>query len=164
MRVMTRRHLLSSALFAAAAGGATAGLREGVARADGPPKVHVEVMIIHATKGPEPGAYDPRIGDVSRLKEPPFSSFNTYRLLDKQDFDLEGGKSRPVKLPNTRDLLVAYAGLTPDKRHDVSASISQADGASYLKLLRVSASVGQTFFVAGQSFQGGNLVLAITLR
>ena len=109
-------------------------------------------------------AHDARIGDVSRLKEPPFSAFNTYKLLDKQTLELESGKNGSVKLPNGRSLQVSYAGLTPDNRHDVSASISQADGNSFLKLLRVSASVGQTFFVAGQSYQGGNLVLAITLR
>lgn len=162
MRVLTRRHLVSVALFGAAVVGTGALVRG--ARAEGAPKVRVEVMVIHATKGPEPGSYDPRIGDVSRLKVPPFSAFNTYRLLDKKDLELESGKSAPVKLPNGRDLLVAYSGLTADHRHDLSASISQAGGASYLKLLRVLASVGQTFFVAGQSFQGGNLVLAITLR
>lgn len=158
MRVMTRRHLLSAALFG------TAALASKAAVAAEPAKVHAEVMVIHATKGPDPGSYDPRIGDVSRLKEPPFNAFNTYRLLDKQTLDLEVGKNGAMKLPNGRSLQVAYAGLTADNRHDVSASISQADGASFLKLLRVSASVGQTFFVAGQSYQGGNLVLAITLR
>lgn len=158
MRAMTRRNVLSAALFASAA------LVSGVAVAGAPSKVKAEVMVIHATKGPDPGSYDARIGDVSRLKEPPFSAFNTYKLLDKQTLELESGKNGSVKLPNGRSLQVSYAGLTPDNRHDVSASISQADGNSFLKLLRVSASVGQTFFVAGQSYQGGNLVLAITLR
>lgn len=157
MRAMTRRNLLAAAFFASAA------LGGGVALAAGS-KVRAEVMVIHATKGPDPGSYDARIGDVSRLKQPPFSSFNTYKLLDKQTLDLESGKNGTVALPNGRSLQVSYAGLTADNRHDVSASISQADGQSYLKLLRVSASVGQTFFVAGQSYQGGNLVLAITLR
>jgi hypothetical protein len=158
MRAMTRRHILSAAVFAAAA------LAGKAARADAPSKVQAEVIIIHATKGPAPGSYDPRIGDVSRLKEPPFDAFNTYKLLDKQTLALESGKNGNVKLPNGRSLQVSYAGLTQDKRHDVSASISQADGNSFLRLLRVSASIGQTFFVAGQSYQGGNLVLAITLR
>jgi len=158
MRAMTRRNLLAAAFFASASLGA------GVALAGGATKVRAEVMVIHATKGPDPGSYDSRIGDVSRLKEPPFSSFNTYVLLDKRTLELESGKNGSVALPNGRSLQVAYGGLTPDNRHDVSASISQADGQSYLKLLRVSASVGQTFFVAGQSYQGGNLVLAITLR
>jgi hypothetical protein len=164
MRVMTRRHLLSVALMGAAVTGFAAVTGEGVALADAPSKVRAEVMVIHATKGADPGSFDPRIGDVSRLKDPPFNAFNTYKLLDKQTLELEAGKNGQVKLPNGRALQVAYTGPTADKRHDVSASISQADGASFLKLLRVSASVGQTFFVAGQSYQGGNLVLAITLR
>ncbi len=157
MRAMTRRNLLAAALFASASLGA------GAALAAGATKVRAEVMVIHATKGPA-SSYDARIGDVSRLKEPPFDSFNTYKLLDKQTLDLDSGKNGSVVLPNGRTLQVSYAGLTADSRHDVSASISQPDGQSYLKLLRVSASLGQTFFVAGQSYQGGNLVLAITLR
>ncbi len=170
MRGMTRRDLFSAALVATAALVRKSAFANGIPTLPasqltaGTAKVKAEVMVIHATKAAAPGSYDPRIGDVSRLKEPPFDAFNTYQLLDKRTLELEAGKSGSVVLPNQRTLQVAYTGLTGDSRHDVSASISQADGNSFLKLLRVSASVGQTFFVAGQSYLGGNLVLAITLR
>ncbi len=158
---VTRRRALT-AVFSGLAGILVSMDRS--ALADGPQALKVEIMVMHATKRAEPSSYDPRIGDVSRLKEPPFSSFNNYRLLDKQVLSLDVGRNGLVKLPNGRTLQVTHTGLTPDKRHDVSASIVQPDGKEFLKLLRVSAAIGQTFFVAGQSHEGGNLVLAIALR
>jgi len=130
----------------------------GHAWADGGP--HAEVMVIHATQG-DP-FIDPQIGESKRLREPPFSSYNNYKLLEKKALPLKKGEPATLALPTSRALQILFVDKV-DQRFRISASISQPDGKAYLKLLEVSASPNETFFVAGQSYNKGTLVLAIKI-
>jgi hypothetical protein len=62
-------------------------------------------------------------------------------------------------------LKTSLLGSAPRDRYRISASISQpsadAGAPNYLPLLEVTAKSGEIFFVAGQSFQGGMLVVGI---
>lgn len=120
-----------------------------------------EVMVLHATQAPE-AWIDPQIGDTKRLREPPFSSYNNYKLLDKKTLPLKKGEAANLPLPTTRTLQVLLLDKV-EQRFKVSASISQPDGKAYLKLLEVTAAPNETFFVAGQSYNKGSLVLAIKI-
>jgi hypothetical protein len=126
--------------------------------------VNAEVMVLHASMVPGPGSIDPAIGRMPQLQKPPFSVFNTYRLLDKRIIPLEVGKTGPYTLPNGRVLQVTFANPTQDRRFHIHVAINQPGGNAYLKLLEVTAGANETFFVAGQPYNNGILVLGITLR
>ncbi len=134
----------------------------------------IDVMMLHAT-AEEPGSIDPRIdeghprgqGPSAQLTKPPFSAYKTYRLKDRKALVLEKGKPTSTTLPNGRTLQVTLSDVVVDKgekRYRLSASISQPSGPAYLPLLEVTASPGKTFFVAGQAYDKGSLVLAFTVK
>jgi hypothetical protein len=126
--------------------------------------VTAEIMVLHARQVPGAGLIDPQIGALPQLQKPPFSSYNTYKLLDRKSVTLT--RSAPVSqtLVNKRVLQVTLHDITADKRYKVAAAINQPNGEAFLKLLEVTAAPNDTFFVAGQSFDGGILVIGITLR
>jgi hypothetical protein len=126
--------------------------------------VNADVMIMLATQVDGGSFIDPLIGTMPQLSKPPFSAYNNYRLLDRKMLPLEPGKAASYKLVNDRVLQVTYIEQTADRRHHVSAAINQPGGKAFLKLLEVKAAPNETFFVGGQSFRGGSLVLAITMR
>jgi hypothetical protein len=126
--------------------------------------INADVMIMLATQVDGGSFIDPLIGTMPQLSKPPFSAYNSYRLLDRKTLPLEPGKAASYKLVNDRVLQVTYIEQTPDRRHHVSAAINQPGGKAFLKLLEVKAAPNETFFVGGQSFKGGSLVLAITMR
>jgi hypothetical protein len=111
------------------------------------------------------GGIDPQIGPLPQLRLPPFSAYNTYRLLSRQPVTWSGQLPQIFKLPNGRTLRTTLTTVEANQRHRVSASISRPDidagERSFLPLLEVTARSGETFFVAGQSYQGGVLVVGI---
>ena len=54
---------------------------------------------------------DPKIGKMPALGQPPFSSYNSYKLLDRVKLPLTKGKSSTTKLPTGRDLMVALKDI-----------------------------------------------------
>jgi hypothetical protein len=134
-----------------------------LARAQGgAPKV--EIMVLHATQSAGAGSIDPQIGDLPQLKRPPFSSYNTYKLLDRKPLGLEKGKPITYVMPNKRVLQVTLQDVTSDGRFKIAAAINDPNGGAFLKLLEVTAAANETFFVAGQSYNGGILVIGFTVR
>jgi hypothetical protein len=123
--------------------------------------LNAEVVVLHATMAPGPGSVPP---GMPQLTKPPFSVFNTYRILDKKIISLPIGGTGPFTLPNSRVLQVTFLNQTPDKRFHIQVAINQPGGNAYLKLLEVTAGANETFFVAGQPYKGGILVLGITLK
>ena len=135
-----------------------------VAHAQPPQRATIEVMVLHATQAPGPGSIGPGIGNMPQLQQPPFSAWNTYRLLAKQSLVLQRGAPLPYPLPNGRVLQVTLEDIAPGPRFKIAAAINQPGGNSYLKLLEVTAPPNQTFFVAGQQFQGGVIIIGFTLH
>lgn len=130
-----------------------------------PPQAPVggEIIVMLATNGD--GGIDPQIGVLPQLRLPPFSAYNTYKLLARHPVTWALRQSQSVKLPNGRILKTSLTTVDANQRHRVSASISRPDvdagERSFLPLLEVTARSGETFFVAGQSYQGGVLVVGI---
>ena len=126
-----------------------------------------ELIVLHATN--DSSGIDPNIGKMPELGKPPFSSYNSYKLLDRSKLCLAKAKSATTKLPNDRDLMVTLKDiLEPTKKGDskryvVSASIQKPGGSTFLPLLEVNAKPGETFFVAGQAYKGGMLVIGIKI-
>jgi hypothetical protein len=119
-----------------------------------------EVLVLHATNGDK--GIDPRIGDMPELKRPPFSSYNSYELLQKVRHPLEKDPGRTLDLPNGRKLNTKLVEVLPNDEVRFTASINKPDEKkAFLPLLAVKAKPGQSFIVAGQSHKNGILVLVI---
>jgi hypothetical protein len=127
--------------------------------------VNMEVIVLHATN--DGTGIDAKIGKIPELSKPPFSSYNSYKLLDRPKISVEKGKQQTVKLPNGRDMAVALKDIIAPKKKDdvtryvVSTSIQKPGGNTFLPLLEVNAKAGEWFFVAGQTYKGGILVIGV---
>lgn len=163
----------ASALTAAALGlalalGAPAATAEEPAPAPAPtqpaqPAASAEIVILHATN--DGSGIDSKIGQMPELAKPPFSAYNSYKLLERAKLGLAKGKPMTIKLPNQSVLQVSLKDVVAAKKKDepqryvISASIQQPGGDSFLPLLEVNAKAGENFFVAGQKHKGGILVI-----
>jgi hypothetical protein len=127
-----------------------------------PASVNAEIMVMHATQEAS-GSIDAQIGAMPQLTKPPFSAYNTYKLLDRKTVSVERGKATSYALPNGRTLQLGIEAL-PEKQYKVTASVNRAEGGAFLKLLEVKATANEPFFVAGQTHGKGVLVFAITVR
>jgi hypothetical protein len=140
---------------------ATAGDAASLQNGAGP--VLAEIMVLHATQAAGAGSIDPQIAHVQQLKKPPFSAYNTYKLLDRKTLPLDRGKAASQELANKGVLQVTLREVSADKRYKVAAELGQPGGAPFGKV-EVTAAPNETFFVAGPSYDRGILVIAITLK
>jgi len=125
-----------------------------------PQPVPAEILILHATNSG--GGIDPQLRHLKQLQRPPFSAYDTYKLLRRSQSSLEPQKATTTRLPNGRVLRTELKEVVPPDRYRVSTSISRpGSNNEYLPLLEVTAKSGETFFVAGQSYRGGILVVGI---
>jgi hypothetical protein len=130
---------------AAATGGATAG----------------EVLIVLASN--LPGPVDPRLARVTALHRPPFDSYQSMALLSSPRISLRVGQPQEVPLPNGRRIRILLEEITREGRFRLRVSINRPGDNDYLPEMGVVASPGDPFFIAGQSFQAGTLVIGIRL-
>ncbi|MCC6214484.1 MAG: hypothetical protein IT376_06420 [Polyangiaceae bacterium] len=156
---MTRRSVvlgLALALAAASVPAHAAG-RGRRADTDAGREYFVEVLVLHATNSGK--GIDERIGDLPELRKPPFSSYDSYELLQAERLPLVVGEPRELRLPNDRVLRTSLVAVLPRETLRIAASINQPKGKTFLPLLEVKAKVGQRFIVAGQKYRAGILVL-----
>ena len=132
------------------------GSAAGTAHAQG---VQAEVLIVLAKE--EAGEIDPALRDVAALRRPPFNAFRSMRVLARPRVRLTTGQPAEVRLPNGRRLQLTLRQITPDGRFQVAVAINRPNQNDYLPLLQVVAAPGDPFFVAGQSHEGGTLVVGI---
>jgi len=164
---MNRRNLLAAAtaIGAAAIGG-------GVALGAGAQLRGVEVSVIHATRVDGGGAIDPLLRDLPQLtRQQPFVRYNVFKLLDRRELPIGNGKPVVYSIVDGRSLMVTLADLadagapaSSDGRYRVRAEIAGPEHREFLKLLEVTASTNEPFFVGGQSYRGGTLFLELVLR
>jgi hypothetical protein len=111
---------------------------------------------------------DPQLPDLSRhAHEQPFLRFNNFRLLDRKAFPVQVGKPITDALVNGRNLevtLLDVADQGAEKRFHLRAAIDEPGKQALLKLLEVTASANEPFFVGGQAFRGGTLFVEIVVR
>jgi hypothetical protein len=121
--------------------------------------VPAEVLVILAKE--EAGTVDPKLAKMTALRRPPFNSFRSMKILSRPKLQLTPGKDALVSLPNGRRMKLSLLRVMPDGRYKVKAAINRPDKSDYLPLLQVVASAGDPFFVAGQTYQGGTLVVGV---
>lgn len=120
-----------------------------------------EVLVVLAKE--EQGTIDPSLRDEPALRRPPFNAFRSMKVLSKPSMKLRVKQPKEIALPNGRKLRLAVEQVMPDGRYRVKVSINRPNQNDYLPLLQVVASPGDPFFVAGQSFQGGTLVIGVRI-
>jgi hypothetical protein len=130
-------------------------------RAEKPAAPHatLELLVLHATNSRR--GIDARVQDLHELTKAPFSSYDSYTLIDQVKLPLEKAQPKTRRLPNGR---VLEARLLDVLEHDfvrISARINQPGAADFLPLLEVKAKLGQHFIVAGQRYKSGILVLVL---
>lgn len=125
------------------------------APAPAPAAVDAEVTLIHASNNVDAGI-DPRIG-----KLPNIGSYKSYQLLSQSNMTIKKAPTTTT-LPNGRILQISLKDVK-DKQYIIDTSINQPGGTAFLPLLEVRASVGVPVFIAGQSYQGGMLIIAIKI-
>ncbi|MEZ4443479.1 MAG: hypothetical protein R3B72_30690 [Polyangiaceae bacterium] len=156
---------LGSGLIAGAAEAVAPIGVEAVRLQDGAMAVKAEVLVLHGTNDGK--GIDPQIGDVPQLKEPPFSAYDSYKLLERGDLDLEPGKRAQKQLPTKAKLEVQLHAVEDGKkgkRYALEASITSEAGKPVLPGVKWSASAGEYMFIAGQKYEGGILVLGIRVK
>lgn len=130
-----------------------------VAQAQKPTRA--EVLVILAKE--EAGTVDPELKKLTALKRAPFNAFRSMSVLSKPKLKLTIGKDSYVDLPNGRKVKLTLLRIMPDGRYRVKVSINRPKQKDYLPLLQVVASPGDPFFVAGQSYKGGTLVVGFKI-
>src|SRR5262249_19803890 len=75
--------------------------------------MEAEITVLYATN--DGSGIDPKIGKMPELNNPPFSSYKSYKLLDRSTAQLVKGKAATTKLPNARDLKITMKDEIPPK-------------------------------------------------
>jgi hypothetical protein len=105
----------------------------------------------------------PELQKIEALKKAPFDAFPKKALLKKVDVAIEVGSSKEVELPNGRKLKLSVLEKTREGGYRVSVSINRPNQQDYLPVVTVVAAPGDPFFVAGQKFDGGTLIIGISV-
>jgi len=138
------------------------------ALAAGPAAPAIEITVIHALRSDAGASIDPLLRDLPQLgRDAPFDRYNVYKVLERKQLPLEVNKPAATGLPNGRALqvtLVEPPVAATGRRFHVRAEIGEPGKKAFLKLLEVSASGNEPFFVGGQSYEGGTLFLELVVR
>jgi hypothetical protein len=131
----------------------------------------LEITVIYAARADGGAAIDPGLRDLPQLtRDQPFVRYNVYRLLERKELPLEEGKPETYSIVNGRTLQITLVdtqsspGPRPERRFHVRAAIGEPGKQAFLKLLDVTATESEPFFVGGQSYQGGTLFLELVVR
>ena len=138
------------------------------ALAAGPHGPEIEITVILASRSDAGGSIDPLLRDLPQLgRDAPFDRYNVYKVLERKALPLEPSKPAASNLPNGRVLqvtLVEPPAEAAARRYHVRAEIGEPGKTAFLKLLEVTASGNEPFFVGGQSYAGGTLFLELVVR
>jgi hypothetical protein len=118
--------------------------------------IEAEVSVIHATNDPD-GGIDPNIGKLPNL-----GNYKSYRLLQRAKVTIKKGTPATTTLPNSRILQITLKDVK-EPQFIIDTSINQPGGTAFLPLLEVRATVGAPVYIAGQSYQGGMLIIGIKI-
>jgi hypothetical protein len=141
-------------------------LTSAVARSEGPVPT-LELLVIHATRTDGGVSIDPRLRDLPPLTQEPFTRYNAYRLIDRKQFPFEKDKPVSASLVNGRRILVTLEAVGEDageRRYQIQVQIGEPGKKAFLPGLQVTAGASQPFFVGGQSYEGGTLLLELVVR
>jgi hypothetical protein len=130
---------------------------------------HVEILVLYAKKDAGGGHVDPAVPKLPQLSQAPFNAYNTFELVDRRTFAFgtlkpsdpwQGKPSATYQLVTGKSLDVVLLEQRGDGRYAMGAVL----GKEAADKVRWAAPVNEAFFIAGQSYKDGILVIGITLR
>ncbi|MBM4373598.1 MAG: hypothetical protein FJ095_00825 [Deltaproteobacteria bacterium] len=124
----------------------------------------VELVVAHGKNDGK--GIDPRLAKHKELQSPPFSSYNSYALLEETTRPLAQNKPVALQLPDGGELRVVlddFEGKGERPGRFVLKAIVKKPGGDE-STVQVKAKPGAIFFVAGQKHDKGILVLGIKVR
>lgn len=124
-----------------------------------PETTPAEVLVILA--GDEEGPIDPDLSSVRALQVPPFNGYKAFKILSRSGLKLLPNRAEEIALPAARRLRITLLAKRKDGRFKVQVSINRPNKTDYLPLLEVAAKPGERFFVAGQKYQGGTILIGV---
>lgn len=128
-----------------------------------PSAVPGEVLVVLGSTLPAEGTSDPQLDKLEALRKPPFDTYPRKTLLRRAEVKLEVGSEVEVELPNGRRLRLSLLEKLKDGRFRVSLSINKPGQRDYLPVMTVAAAAGDPFFVAGQKYEGGTLIIGVRI-
>lgn len=123
--------------------------------------ITAEVVIVVARE--DGTGIDAELRDIPALRRAPFNAFRSMQIHSRPRVSLDANHEADIVLPNGRRLRLKLLQTTPDGRYRMKVSINRPGETDYLPLLQVEAAPGDPFFVAGQAFQGGTLIVGVRL-
>ena len=118
-----------------------------------------EVLVLLASE--REGSIDPSLSNLRALKHPPFNGFKSMKIMSRSSVALLTDEPVAIELPKKRWLVLTLVQRLADGRAKVQLSINKPNQKDYLPMLNVVISAGEPFFVAGQKFEGGTLVVGV---
>ena len=129
------------------------------------PSTAAQCTVTEIRASNEKGGVDAKLERLkAKLGKPPFSSYDTFKLLGEQTVNADRQKPAAAKLVNGsltllfKDKLVAQGGKT---RLRFGIDVDDKQGARTISTESKFDS-GDPFFIAGQPYEGGTYVLALT--
>lgn len=124
-------------------------------------RLTAEVVIVVARE--DGNTIDAELRDIPALRRAPFNAFRSMVVHSRPRVALDENHEADVVLPNGRRLRLKLLQVTADGRYRMKVSINRPGEPDYLPLLQVEAAPGDPFFVAGQAFNGGTLIVGVRL-
>lgn len=117
--------------------------------------ITVEVRSIAADTDDE--AFDPRLNHLKGKLQKAFRGYKSFKQVGKRVLRLPDSKGKAMPLPNGSELTLTFHGMAGNL-----VKLGLAIAGKMSTTLR--ASPGSTFFQAGMDYEGGILILAITVK
>ncbi|MDD5306931.1 MAG: hypothetical protein PHU25_06370 [Deltaproteobacteria bacterium] len=128
-----------------------------VARVEAGEQVKCELLTIEASSGGQ-GIDAALAAHAAILRKPPFSAFNTFRLLKRQDYDLTPLTPVVLTLPQALGGSLLYNRME-EGRFNLTLTINRQGGAPVI--INTKASPGRPFFAAGFETGTGTLIFGV---
>ncbi len=127
--------------------------------------INAEVLLIKASE--KSGTIDASLKNIAALSKAPFTSFKSMQLVAQPNVALSLHKDSDLELPNGRTLRLNVKEKQKDGRYHVALSITKPNAKEkqkdYLPLLQVIAAAGDYFFVVGQAYQDGTMIIGVRI-
>ena len=147
-------------------------------RVKAPTSVDAELVTVMATQGQAPSrskggrqkgfkGVDPKLGKQPALSKPPFTAYDTFKLLRRGGAIIAKGISWKTKLPSGFDLTVGLKDVIMGKKPDQPAQFVLTTrltkpGTNIAEpVVETRAVAGEMIFVPTPKYRGGILVVGI---
>jgi len=120
-----------------------------------------EVWVVHATTADEDDI-DPGLNGLRALKQPPFNAYRAMKILSRQTLDLPLDQPVEIEITRQRRLVLRLVARLPDGRAKLELSFKRRTRTeAQPPIMHVISSAKEPFFVAGQKFRHGTLVIGV---